>query len=224
MRKRRLTTRQGIALVLVMALSGLVVGWIVDRAVAVPPSGNGTPVQVPEGPGPTSEPQLAPEAGPSGGSLYAKVRPGQGPAKYQAGNLDRQPRAVKYGKRQRKVIVNALVKAHQRRNARAAVSSDAARPAVPSRKAIWRNFRKSDRCSMLVHTPGSGTGPNPDYDWFACKSQIPRASKLTDNEIRGYICGGWSAVLAPLAIGSGPWGWIGVGAAWSQCYWNTFGY
>lgn len=227
MSRTRRTPRASVVVVIVLVLGGTLVGLLVDRALGVAPADRSLAASTVVG---VVEPELRyPPAGPSGGSGYSRTRERPAPAvrKFVRGRFDRQVRGYDYSRAQRRVITTAIRQAYRRRaSATTKATGGVGAVTVPSRRAVWRRYRASDVCTAATWRPG-GFDQNPEYDWWACRSQLPPATVMTDREIRGYICGGYVgiALVGALAGGVGA-GWVftGAGAAYTECFWGTFGY
>jgi hypothetical protein len=195
---RRLGWRGGALFVVMAIIVGTLVGMVVDRASSAP--------------APNTEAQ---SPAPCNACIAQVDRPREGVRKFKRDQLGKAHN-VRYTKKQKRAITNALVEA-QRKLAR---KHPTARLAAATRAQLWRNFTDHDNCYFKV-LPGS-----PSLASWTCDGTYrdwPDDADWTGDDIDAVICSGVAGigVGGALAAGlSGPWTWAGIGAGWAACMWQ----
>lgn len=182
--------KTGIALVIIMMVIGAAVGFIADKAGATCTDTNGVA---------------------AAGSCGTVSSPAQGVQKWKAGSLGRAGK-VQYTAHAKKVILDKLMKkqAKQARLARATTRL--------SRAGMWKNYTSADRCFFRINENGDGPA-----GWTCSGPFSPFESPWTPSDLHAHICNGVAGLGMSGALATsetGPWTWIGLGAAWLQCRWS----
>jgi len=192
--KKGLTWKTGILFVLLCVIIGSLVGVIADKASAMCPDGQSSCT----------------------GTVHT---PREGVRKFKHHHLGHAPRNMRYSAKAKRVILDKLM--HFQRAHRTTIGDGGSL----TRAQMWRNFTSHDNCYFKV------SGSSPSTSAWTCDGPVrafPDNANWTRDDVKAVFCGGLAGVGVGGAIATGassgpgaPWVWVGIGAGWAACQWQS---
>lgn len=206
------TTKRGIAIFIVLTLTGLLVGWVLTEK-----GYTATPVQAAA---PIAMTVDCDSGTPCRTSEVRYKR--QGVRKFGDGLLGKQV-GLTYPAKAKDIILDKLMR---RQRAMATTARLAADYQMKSRSEMWAQFKRQDNCYYRAN-PGPGTWAIWSCDDPSNSYAPTDPGDWTRRNVRAVICGTvvGISIKGAMATGaaSGPgagWVWAGLGSAWATCMWQ----